>query len=94
MIQIPATGHDDHDVAMLTAVRESGAVGRAVCLTCDDVVGALVLCGQPTKGGKPCRVVVRTDLGHTSCWSHGEGRGRTSTPRGRPRARFSGGSRR
>jgi hypothetical protein len=43
--------------------------------------GAWHPCGQPTKNGTPCRSFVRTDLGYATCWSHGEGRGRTSTPR-------------
>jgi len=74
--------HDGHDVANLTTRQvDNGAVGRRVCLTCDLVLGPLALCNQPTKKGRPCRVPVRTDLGHTVCWSHGEGRGRTNTPR-------------
>jgi hypothetical protein len=73
--------HAGHDVASLTSGRrEGGPVGRRVCLDCDQVIGSLVLCGQPTKREYPCRIAVRTDLGHTTCWSHGAGRGRTSTP--------------
>src|SRR4051812_11947115 len=76
--------HADHDVAHLTSVRRPGGpVGRRVCLDCDVILGPLALCGQPTKRGHPCSTPVRTDLGHTVCWSHGEGRGRTSTPRWR-----------
>lgn len=74
--------HAGHDVASLTAARrEGGPVGRRVCLTCDAVLGPLVLCGRPTKQSRPCRVPVRTDLGHDRCWSHGEGAGRTNRPR-------------
>ena len=76
--------HDGHDIGNLTSLSHSGGpVGRRVCLTCDVVLGPLVLCGQRTKAGRPCRVAVRTDRGHTTCWSHGEGRGRTSMPRRR-----------
>ena len=79
--------HDGHDVVNLTAHRrEGGPVGRRVCLTCESLVGPLVLCGQPTRAGRPCRVPVRQDLGRHRCWSHGEGAGRTSTPRHRRRA--------
>lgn len=74
--------HDGHDVANLSSRRgENEPVGRRVCLDCDVVLGPLVPCGQPTLKGRPCRVSVRTDLGHAACWSHGEGQGRTSTPR-------------
>lgn len=74
--------HDGHDVANLTTQRgEDGAIGRRVCLDCDVILGPLVLCGERTKKSRPCRVTVRIDLGHTVCWSHGEGAGRTSTPR-------------
>ena len=73
--------HGGHDVANLTSRRTDGqAIGRRVCLDCEAVLGTLVLCNRRTKKGRPCRVPVRTDLGHTTCWSHGEGRGRTSTP--------------
>jgi len=43
-------------------------------------------CGRPTRDGSLCRVFVRDDLGHEHCWSHGEGKGRTSTPRRMRRA--------
>lgn len=67
--------HGGHDVASLSSGRrEGGPVGRRVCLDCDEVVEPLVLCGQPTKRGFPCRVPVRVDLGFERCWSHGEGR--------------------
>jgi len=74
--------HDVHDIANLTSLsHQGGPVGRRVCLDCDVVLGPLVLCGQRTKAGKPCRVAVRP--GFTTCWSHGDGRGGTSTPRRR-----------
>jgi len=74
--------HAGHELVNLTAHRQpGGAVGRRVCLDCDAVIGPLVLCGAPTRAGEPCRVTVRTDLGYTRCWSHGEGAGATSTPR-------------
>lgn len=37
-------------------------------------------CGQRKKNGRPCGSLVRTELGYATCWSHGKGRGRTSTP--------------
>jgi hypothetical protein len=76
--------HAGHDVANLTSRRAGGtAVGRRVCLDCEEIIGPLVLCGERTKHGRPCRVPVRTDLGYATCSSHGEGRGRTSAPRRR-----------
>jgi hypothetical protein len=64
--------HAGHDVASLSSARrEGGPVGRRVCLDCDQVIGPLALCGEPTKRGYPCRVPVRTDLGFGRCWSHG-----------------------
>jgi hypothetical protein len=66
-----ADPHAGHDVASLTSARrEGGPVGRRVCLDCDRILGPVVLCGQPTKRGYPCRVPVRTDLGFERCWSH------------------------
>ena len=50
------------------------------------IVGPLRVCGEATKAGRPCRVPIREDLGYTRCWSHGEGAGRTSTPRRMRRA--------
>ena len=76
--------HAGHDVANLASERHAGGpVGRRVCLTCDVVLEALVLCGRATKRGRPCRLPVRTDLGHTSCPSDAEGRTRTGAPRQR-----------
>jgi hypothetical protein len=76
--------HADHDLANLTSRRADGtAIGRRICLDCDVILGPLALCNRPTKKGRPCRVPVRTDLGHATCWSHGEGRGRTSAARRR-----------
>lgn len=51
-----------------------------ICRDCDEYLIPVDLCGQLTKKGKPCRSIVRTDLGHTVCWSHGEGAGRTNRP--------------
>ena len=74
--------HAGHDVANLTARRpDADVIGRRTCLTCDVIIGPLVLCGRPTKTGRPCRVSVRSDLGHTTCWSHGAGAGHTNRPR-------------
>jgi hypothetical protein len=74
-------GHEGHDIASLRLVRPDGTVGRLVCLDCDAVLGPLTFYGYPTKRGTRCRTVVRNDLGHRACWSHGEGAGRTNTPR-------------
>ncbi len=52
-----------------------------VCLDCARTVRRLALCGAPTKRGTACRVFIRDDLGYSRCWSHGEGAGRTNTPR-------------
>ena len=78
-----ADPHTHHDLAALTGRRhpERTMVGRLVCLDCDVVFGPLRVCGQPTRAGRPCRTPIREDLGYAECWSHGEGRGRTSTPR-------------
>ena len=79
--------HDGHELVNLMAHhRLAGAVGRRVCLDCDVVLGPLALCGELTRAGRSCRVPVRSDLGYTRCWSHGEGRGRKSTPRRAGRA--------
>jgi hypothetical protein len=75
------SGHEGHDLAHLTSRRGEMAIGRVVCLDCETVVGPLVLCNEPTKGGRPCRVPVRVDLGFDRCWSHDEGAGRTNQPR-------------
>jgi hypothetical protein len=76
------TEHAGHDLANLTSASHAGGpVGRQVCLTCDVILGPLVLCGQRTKSGTPCRVPVRFDLGFSRCWSHGEGKGRTNMPK-------------
>ncbi len=78
--------HAGHELVNLTAQRRPGGpVGRRVCLSCDIVVGPLVACGTLTRAGRPCRVPIRDDLGYAACWSHGEGAGRTSTPRRRGR---------
>jgi len=81
MMSADPAGHEGCDIANLIADRSVGLVGRKVCLSCDVVLSPLVLCGQPTRAGHPCRVPVRADLGYARCWSHGEGAGRTSTPR-------------
>ena len=75
--------HAGHDLAALTGRRhpERTMVGYLACLTCRILVRSLRVCGQLTRTGQPCRVAVREDLGYRECWSHGEGRGRTSTPR-------------
>ena len=78
-----------HDLVALTGrVRLEMIVGYLACATCSVILRLLRVCGEPTKAGTPCRVPIREDLGYTSCWSHGEGKGRTSTPRKRPPARW------
>jgi len=78
-------GHDGHELVAMSGRRVSleGAplTGYLVCIDCSAIVGPLPICGEPTLKGRPCRTPIRTDLGYSSCWSHGEGRGRTSTPR-------------
>jgi hypothetical protein len=74
--------HDGHEVVTVSGRRDSGEIiGLLLCMTCSRVVRRLALCGAPTKRGAPCRVYVRDDLGFRRCWSHGDGAGRTSTPR-------------
>jgi hypothetical protein len=77
--------HDGHEDVAMSGRRVSldGAplVGFLVCVACPAIVGPLPVCGDRTLKGRPCRTPIRTDLGYTSCWSHGEGRGRTSAPR-------------
>ena len=77
--------HEGHELAGMTGRvhPERAMVGRLVCLTCEAILRPLRLCGEPTKAGRPCRVPIRDDLGYAECWSHGAGRGRTSTPRRR-----------
>ena len=81
--------HDGHDLVALTGrVRVETIVGYLACATCSVILRPLRVCGARTKAGAPCRVPIREDLGFASCWSHGEGKGRTSTPRARPPARW------
>ena len=78
-----ADPHADHDLVALTGRRhpERTMVGYLTCLDCGVLVRPLRVCGQRTRAGMPRRVPIREDLGYRECWSHGEGRGRTSTPR-------------
>ncbi len=81
------SAHDGHDLVALTGrVRLEEIVGYLACATCDVILRPLRVCGEPTKAGAPCRTPIREDLGYASCWSHGEGKGRTSTPRRMRRA--------
>ena len=81
--------HDGHDLVALTGrVRLETIVGYLACATCSIILRPLRVCGARTKAGAPCRVPIREDLGYSSCWSHGEGKGRMSTPRKRPPARW------
>ena len=78
-----ADPHVGHELVGLNGRRHPGRamVGYLVCLDCAAIVRPLRACGRPTKRGTACCVPVREDLGNAECWSHGEGRGRTSTPR-------------
>ena len=76
--------HEGHETVALTGRRRSGRwIGFLFCVGCAEVVMALPICGASTLKSRPCRTPIRVDLGYTSCWSHGEGRGRTSTPKRR-----------
>ena len=79
--------HEGHVVLGVTGLLDSETrVGFLACMTCAELLRPLRRCGRPTRDGGLCRVFVRDDLGHDRCWSHGEGRGRTSTPRRMRRA--------
>ena len=81
--QAPAD-HDGHETIVATGRHTIGAtVAFRRCLDCAVTASPVALCPSPTKSGASCRGTVRTDLGYTTCWSHGEGAGRTSTPRRR-----------
>ena len=83
----PLAAHEGHAVLGLTGLLDSETrVGYLACLTCAELLRPLRRCGRPTRDGGLCRVFVRDDLGQDRCWSHGEGRGRTSTPRRMRRA--------
>jgi hypothetical protein len=79
----PPDHHDGHRLVALTGRLhpERSMVGALACLDCAVLVRPIRLCGRPTKRGTPCRTPIREDLGYSTCWSHGEGRGRTNTPR-------------
>ena len=84
----PSDPHAGHQLAALTGRRHPGRtmVSYLACVDCAVLVRPLRVCGQPTRAGRPCRTPIREDLGYAECWSHGEGRGRTSTPRRGERA--------
>lgn len=74
--------HDGHEIIAASGRRRNGEmVGWLTCADCQVILQPVPICGQPTLKGRPCRSPIRTDLGYDRCWSHGEGRGRTSTPR-------------
>jgi hypothetical protein len=76
--------HAGHELLVATGRRRSGQiVGWLACVDCMAIVGPVPVCGETTLSGRPCRTLIRADLGYTSCWSHGDGRGRTNTPRRR-----------
>ena len=84
---IGAGAHAGHQLTGLTGLADSETrVSYLACLTCSALLRPLRRCAQPTRAGTLSRVFVRDDLGHARCWSHGEGRGRTSTPRRMRRA--------
>jgi hypothetical protein len=75
------TDHEGHEMVALTGHRPSGSmVGYLFCTECSLLVMPIPVCGAPTLKGRPCRTPIRVDLGYRSCWSHGEGAGRTSRP--------------
>lgn len=70
-LENPAGGHDDHEVAALAGYGPaSGSVARLVCLTCEQVLRSLPVCGKPTKQHRPCRAPIRVDLGYSACQAH------------------------
>ncbi len=80
--------HAGHEIVKVSGRRDSGEMlGALLCMTCSRTVRRLALCGARTKSGGTCGVFIRDDLGFTTCWSHGEGAGATSTPRRRKEAR-------
>ncbi len=82
-----SAAHEGHALLGVTGLLDSETrVGYLACLTCAALLRPLRRCEQPTRAGAPCRAFVRDDLGHERCWSHGEGAGRTSTPRRMRRA--------
>jgi hypothetical protein len=58
-------------------------IGWLACVDCAAIVGPLPVCGARTKKGRPCRTPIRTELGYSSSWSHGEGAGHTNTSKRR-----------
>jgi hypothetical protein len=64
----------DHAAHMVTArlVQAPGAPKQWIllCVTCQERIQVLPLCGVLTTKGAPCRNVVRVDLGHTRCTKH------------------------
>ena len=79
--------HDGHEIIAASGRRQNGEmVGWLACVDCQAILQPVPICGQPTLKGRPCRTPIRTDLGYDRCWSHGEGAGRTSTPRRARRA--------
>lgn len=71
---------EDHDGHAKIVERTKDGIWLT-CLDCRETVGRLHICGKPTKKGEPCQFIVRSDLGHTICWSHGEGAGKKRVPK-------------
>jgi hypothetical protein len=66
----------DHTGHKVTTMRVPGTGARSevilLCLTCQERIQVLPLCGVRTQHGLPCRNVVRVDLGRTHCLVHGQ----------------------
>jgi hypothetical protein len=79
----PPDPHDGHRLVALTGRLhpERTMVGAPACFDGAAILRPLRVCGRPTLRGAPCRTPIREDLGFETCWSHGEGWGRTNTPR-------------
>jgi hypothetical protein len=75
------TAHAGHRSAVLLGRGPGGAMVGGVVCNCGQVLRWLPRCGVATRRGTPCGSLVRTDLGYSACWSHGEGAGRTNRPR-------------
>ena len=79
----PPIAHVGHRRATLVGRGPDGLMIGAVICNCGSVIEWLPRCPELTRKGQPCRSLARIDLGFATCWSHGEGRGATSTPRRR-----------
>ena len=62
--------HLGHRTAALLGRGPGGLMVGAVVCNCGTVLRWLPRCPATTLAGRPCRAIVRTDLGYTSCASH------------------------